>query len=114
MSASSPFTHQVKVKTSHYLIGGFALATALSFNTFVRSAIDYVYPTNGGSQSLWALGVYSCIMVLLLVLLIHVLPSTTEELPTKVREKLSNYEDPSVPYVRLVPPYNLIESSHHG
>ena len=76
------------VKTSHYLIQGVALVTALSFNGLVRETIDKVWTRP--KDSLAASAIYSFIMVLLLILFIYIMPSTTTELPDKVKEKLSN------------------------
>ena len=78
------------VKTSHYLIAGMSLATALSWNEAIRRTIDNTYPMP--SNNVQAVIIYSLVMTLLLVLIIWLLPDTKAELPLDVQHRLHQAE----------------------
>lgn len=73
------------VKTSHYIIGGVALVTALSWNETIKKIISTCIPT---SNQIIASVIYSVIITFILVLLIIFLPNTESELPPPTKEKL--------------------------
>ena len=76
--------NDVGKKVSHYLISGFSLVTALSFNDLISKAINKFYPLQ--TDALIAKTVYCITLVIFLVLLIKFLPNTVNEIPEKSRE----------------------------
>lgn len=78
------------IKTSHYLIAGMSLATALSWNEAVRRFIDKAYPVP--KDEFRALVIYSVTMTLLLILIIWLLPDTKAELPLDTQHRMHHAE----------------------
>lgn len=74
------------IKTSHYIITGFGLVSALSWNTTIKDAVHTIIPAE--RDKLIANIIYSIIITLVLILIIHILPDTSMELPIEVREKM--------------------------
>jgi hypothetical protein len=80
--AASVFT----IKTSHYLIAGMSLATALSWNEAVKKLINNTYPMP--NDTLRAVVIYSLVMTLILILIIWFLPDTKAELPLDTQHRI--------------------------
>lgn len=78
------------IKTSHYLIAGMSLATALSWNEAIRRSIDKAYPMP--NSNIQAVIIYSVSMTLLLILIIWLLPDTKAELPLDVQHRMHHAE----------------------
>ena len=78
------FYNDVGKKTSHYLISGLSLVTALSFNDLITKTISKYYPLQ--SDALLAKAIYCISLVIILILLIKFLPNTVSEIPQKNRE----------------------------
>jgi hypothetical protein len=77
-------------KLSHYIIAGFSVVTALSWNNAVRECVETVAPTPCGKVC--SNLIYAVIITLLLVILIYALPDTKAELPRETREKINQME----------------------
>ncbi len=86
IDAANVFT----IKTSHYLIAGMSLATALSWNEAIRRIIDNTYPMPHDSGKV--LIIYSVVMTILLILVIYLLPDTKAELPLDVQHRIHKAE----------------------
>lgn len=84
--SSDLILNTLSVKTSHYILGGVALVTALSWNETIKKTINKCIPTP--SDQLQANVIYSIVITLLLVVLIYLLPGTESEFPKKTREKI--------------------------
>jgi hypothetical protein len=84
--AASLFT----VKTSHYLIAGMSLTAALAWNNTIRQSIEKKFPLPGENVSANIL--YSIVVTLVLILMIHCLPETKSELPAEVRHRINLLE----------------------
>jgi hypothetical protein len=78
------------VKTSHYLIAGMSLATALSWNEAIKRVIDNTYPMPHNNTQ--AVILYSVVMTLMLILIIWLLPDTKAELPLDVQHRMHRAE----------------------
>ena len=78
---------EFKIKTSHYFIAAFGLATALSWNNAVKKMIENMYPMPGQIAPLF---VYALVMTVILIILIMVLPDTKHELPRTVRKRIDH------------------------
>lgn len=89
----------VAIKTSHYIIGGFALVAAMSWNTSIKEVIQKKLPTE--NKALIMNFVYSVIITILLVLLIFFLPDTKEELPESTQKKI-NHETERQEMLRII------------
>jgi hypothetical protein len=79
------------IKSSHYIIGGFALAAAITWNTSIREAIKQKFPLP--EDNVKANMIFAVVTTLILVLLIYVLPNTKSELPDSTRTKISAEEE---------------------
>lgn len=79
------------VKSSHYIIGGFALATAITWNTSIREAIKQKFPLQ--EDNVKANMIFAVIVTVILVLLIYILPNTKSELPDSTRAKITAEEE---------------------
>jgi len=79
------------VKTSHYIIGGFALATALTWNTSIREAIKQKFPVP--EDNVKANMIFAVVITIILILLIYILPNTKTELPDTTRQKIKAEEE---------------------
>lgn len=79
------------IKSSHYIIGGFALATAITWNTSIREAIKQKFPVP--EDNVKANMMFAVVTTLLLVLLIYILPNTKSELPDSTRDKITVEEE---------------------
>jgi len=66
-------------KASHYVLGGFALATAISWNSAIREVLNKKFSVNGDNILVYIL--YAIVLTCILVVLIYFLPDTTNELP---------------------------------
>jgi hypothetical protein len=73
------------VKASHYFIGGFALATALTWNTSIREAIKQKFPIP--EDNVRANFIFAVIITAMLIVLIYILPDTKSELPEDTQRK---------------------------
>lgn len=87
------------VKTSHYIIGGFALATAITWNTSIREVIKQKFPIP--EDNVKANMIFAMVMTLILVLLIYVLPNTKSELPDTTRQKIAEEEKRHILYKKV-------------
>ncbi len=76
----------VSRKTSHYLIAGISLVTAISFNNVIIRALNAYFPLPNNNLAVSI--IYAMIMLFVLVVLIKYLPDTTAELPKKVAESM--------------------------
>ena len=74
------------IKTSHYLIAGMSLATALSWNEAIKQGIHNTYAIP--KDTVRATIVYSIVMTILLILIIWMLPDTKSELPLDTQHRL--------------------------
>ena len=79
----------LKIKTSHYFIGGLSLVTALAWNDAFKQLIARKIPD---AESVQAAFLYAIVMIIILVLVIYALPDTTKELPHTAQAKLSEAE----------------------
>lgn len=86
LDAANVFT----IKTSHYLIAGMSLVTALSWNEAMKRNIENIYPMPRDSGKV--IIAYSIIMTILLILIIYMLPDTKAELPLDVQHKIHQAE----------------------
>lgn len=84
--AASVFT----IKTSHYLIAGFSLVVALSWNKSIENSIHSTFPLQ--ADSLKASVLYSVIITMVLILVIWFLPDTKSELPLDTQHRLHRAE----------------------
>jgi hypothetical protein len=83
-------TPKFKVKTAHYILAGFGVVAALSWNNTIRNCVESILPPN---QKVCANVLYSVILTLLLVILIYLLPETKTELPIETRAKITEVEN---------------------
>jgi hypothetical protein len=81
------FKNLLSVKASHYILGGFGVVTALSWNNTVRDCVEKLAPSPKGQVCANIL--YSIIITLVLILLVLLLPDTKAELPVETRERLN-------------------------
>jgi hypothetical protein len=79
------------VKTSHYVIGGFALVTALAWNSSIKTALEHKFPMP--QDNVKANLIYAVIITLILVLIIFVLPDTKSELPESTQKKIETEQE---------------------
>lgn len=79
------------VKSSHYFITGFALATAITWNTSVREAINQKFPIP--EDNVRANFIFAVVITLVLVLVIYILPDTKAELPDDTKKKIEMEEE---------------------
>ena len=79
------------IKSSHYIIGGFALAAAITWNTSIREAIKQKFPV--AEDNVKANMIFAIVTTLILVLLIYILPNTKSELPDSTRDKITAEEE---------------------
>jgi hypothetical protein len=86
LDAANVFT----IKTSHYLIAGMSLVTALSWNEAMKRNIENIYPMPRDSGKIVI--AYSIVMTILLILIIYLLPDTKAELPLDVQHKIHQAE----------------------
>jgi len=78
----------LKIKTSHYIIVGFSIATAIAWNKSIGNAIEQAYPlpkdqVNAGIA-------YAMIMTIILVIIIYLLPDTKTILPADTQHKIND------------------------
>jgi tetrahydromethanopterin S-methyltransferase subunit D len=66
------------IKASHYIIGAFTLITAMSYRGAIEGFIDEYFPDQSDAVS--AKFIYAIILTVILMILIHMLPETTEEM----------------------------------
>jgi len=78
------------VKASHYIIGGFALATAIAWNSSIHETIQSKFPKT--KDNIKANLLYAIIITIILVLLIYILPNTKTELPDSTRHKITEIQ----------------------
>ncbi len=86
LDAANVFT----IKTSHYLIAGMSLVTALSWNEAMKRNIENIYPMPRDSGKV--IIAYSIVMTIVLILTIYFLPDTKAELPLDVQHKIHQAE----------------------
>jgi hypothetical protein len=83
---SIPVLSAFGIKTTHYILGAIALVVAISWSETIKSIINKYFPLP--NTQMLANIMYSFIITLLLVSLIHILPDTTIELPNETKEKI--------------------------
>lgn len=76
----------VKIRTSHYIIGGVSVAAALAWNSAIKDVIDQVYPMQ--KESARAAVFYAFVITIFLVILVILLPDTKEMLPSETQAKI--------------------------
>ncbi len=82
----------LRIKTSHYILTGFSLVTALSWNENIKILINKVFPLE--SDALVMRFIYSIIITMALIVFIKYMPSTDKELPPVVKKELyTRYND---------------------
>jgi hypothetical protein len=79
------------IKSSHYIISGFALAAAIAWNTSIREAIKQKFPFP--EDNIKANIISAVIVTLLLVFIIYIFPNTKTELPDSTRQKVADAEE---------------------
>lgn len=79
------------VKASHYIIGGFALTTALAWNNSIRENIKQKFPIP--EDNVRANLMFAVIITVVLVLIIYFLPDTKSELPDDTKKKVQFEEE---------------------
>lgn len=80
----------LRIKTSHYIITGFSLVVALSWNESIKIFISKIFPL--ANDALIIRFTYSIIITLALILLIKFMPNTVRELPNQIRTEIfKNY-----------------------
>lgn len=79
------------VKSSHYFITGFALATAITWNTSVREMINQKFPIP--EDNVRANFIFAIVITLILVIVIYILPDTKAELPDDTKKKIEMEEE---------------------
>jgi hypothetical protein len=89
MSATPP-TRIFATKASHYVLGGFALATAISWNSAIKEILHKRFSVNGDSVLIYIL--YAVILTCVLVVLIYFLPDTTNELPKPTQKIVQKHK----------------------
>lgn len=77
-------------KASHYVLGGFALATAISWNSAIKEILHRRFSVNGDSVLVYIL--YAIILTCVLVVLIYFLPDTTNELPKPTQKIVQKHK----------------------
>ncbi len=76
----------LRIKTTHYIITGFSLVVALSWNETIKNAVNMVFPIEG--EAIIARVIYSIIITLLLIIIIRYMPSTDKELPPLIKKEV--------------------------
>jgi hypothetical protein len=87
---SAPPTKIFATKASHYVLGGFALATAISWNSAIKEILHKRFSINGDSVLVYIL--YAVILTCVLVVLIYFLPDTTNELPKPTQKLVQKHK----------------------
>jgi|GEM_PF-6301215 len=89
--SSDPVLDVLSIKTSHYILGGVALVTALSWNETTKKIINKCIPAP--NDQVYVSVIYSIVVTLILVMLIFVLPGTESEMPDKTRSKIEKIKN---------------------
>lgn len=89
----------LRIKVSHYVLGGVAIVSAIAWNSAVRSAVEHYFPAP--EDAVVASVTYAIIITLFLILLIYTLPDTSSELPRKVRKQLREVTPPQTTTVPI-------------
>jgi len=81
------------VKTAHYILAGFGVVTAISWNNTIKETVEIIAPTPKGKMIMNI--IYSLIITLMLIILIHILPETKNELPIDTQQKIMEQQEQS-------------------
>lgn len=85
-------TDELKVKSTHYLLGAASLVTALTWNEAIKEYANSVYPKDTGGNLNFKLA-YAMVLTLIVVLLVLSLPDTTKELPKGTQDKIDDLRE---------------------
>ena len=77
----------LKVKTSHYIIGGLSLVAALTWNDAIKAGVQRVYPMEG--DQVGSLILAAAMITFVVILAVYMLPDTKSELPAETKQKIA-------------------------
>ena len=77
----------LKVKTSHYILGGLSLVAALTWNDAIKAGVQSVYPME--KDRVGSLILAAALITFVVILAVFMLPDTKSELPVETKQKIT-------------------------
>ena len=80
------YAKELKTKSSHYILTGFSIVVALSWNDTVKTTVNKIFPLE--TDAIMMRVIYSLFITLILIIIIKYMPDTAQELPPIIKREV--------------------------